>query len=261
MELNCIQDALGLIKSLESESKKALFRGHSKFEWDLMPSVGRCDQIFVNERSELEEFKKKILHISKQFQNIEYFQEFGTNDFSLLSWAQHYEMFPTRFLDWTDKILIALFFACKDHLSCDGCVWMFIPSNNGDPCWKIREMKDDPLSFEELKIFFVPIFIDEWRGKIENKNFGNRRPQVQRSIMTIHPKDKAGAFESLERLMGSNSLVRIKVPLSSKNNLLKGLSDNYYINQDTVLDGKTIQDIKSDRAWKIILQKKLALLH
>ncbi len=256
MEFNTINDARNLIKELESESKKVLFRGHSNAEWKLLPSVGRSNKTVIVENKELVEFKATVLAISEKYKGNKYFQEFGSSDFSLFALAQHYELFPTRFLDWTDHVLIALFFASNNHPSLDGCIWMFSVPGNSNPCWRISERNDDPLAYEQLKIFFVPFFIDEWREKIENKTFGNRRPQVQRSIMTIHPKIENN-YKSLNELIAGEMLSQIKIPAQSKESILKILSEEYFINADTILNGKTALDIKSEQAWKDILQKNI----
>jgi hypothetical protein len=257
MKINCINDARDLVKKLESESKKVLFRGHSNSEWKLVPTIGRDSKVLINEKSELEKFKAIILRVSNNYNDIEYFKEFGSTDFSLLALAQHYSVFPTRFLDWTDNILIALFFACNDYSSLDGCIWMFSVPGNSDSCWRIHERNDDPSTCKQLKIFFVPFFIDEWREKIENKTFGNRRPQVQRSIMTIHPKE-GNNYKVLDELIESEMLSQVRIPAQNKESILRILSEEYFINSDTILNGKTDQDIKSEQAWKLILQKNIA---
>lgn len=170
LEFKSINDVEGFIERL---SQKVLFRGHSDINRELIPSVGRNNK-HIDERIELGKFKKQIFEnfsaISDRHLNKEYFKEFCT-DFSLLALAQHYEVFPTRFLDWTQNISIALFFACND-LSRDGCVWYFILPGNTNPCWikPGREKRDDSLFYQKLKIYFFPRFIDELRFEIENKN-------------------------------------------------------------------------------------------
>ena len=256
-EINNVDDARNLIKKLESQSKKVLFRGHSDAKWKLLPSAERNNKVLIDEKAELDKFKRTILAISEKHKDNEYFREFGLSDFSLFALAQHYKLFPTRFLDWTDQILIALFFACNDNLLLDGCIWMFSVPDNSNLCWRIRERNDDPLAYTQLKIFFVPFFVDEWREKIENKTLGNRRPQVQRSIMTIHPKE-GNNYKGLDELIEGTMLSQIIIPAQSKESILKILSEEYFINSDTILNGKTAQDIESEQAWKLILQKNIA---
>lgn len=252
MEFKSILDVENFIRSL---TPKVLFRGHSYINWELRPAVGRNRPI--EERDVLETFKKSILQklstISSQHSSKEFFKEFGVTDFALLALAQHYEIFATRFLDWSDNISVALFFACYDS-SRDGCIWSFAVPRDDDQAWKIREKQDNPLLYEELKIYFVPRFIDEIRFQIEGKILGNRRPEMQRSIMTIHPKNHDGKYKKLDEIVNSSVLQKIIIPSSCKEGLLKELSEKYNINESTILSGKSVLDIKNEKILAEIMQ-------
>ena len=112
------------------------FRGQADASWDLTPGVLR------------EEFERKAQrrypHLSapqegrspvfavERLMNTE-FQRQGAallrepdDPVSVYLEAQHWGL-PTRLLDWTTDPLVALFFACVEHQSCKGTVWVFSP--------------------------------------------------------------------------------------------------------------------------------------
>ncbi len=110
-----------------------LFRGQSNATWALRPSLLRVlppnrtreDAIRV-EQILLSEFKSRAhLHITQD--SIPH----GVQTDQTAEWwavMQHYGA-PTRLLDWTYSLYVALYFAVEDHWDCDGTVLVFNPSN------------------------------------------------------------------------------------------------------------------------------------
>lgn len=94
------------------------FRGVRDASYSLIPSVGRQSwyqslntaKRIDRERSILDEFRNRSLGISGNHY---------VNDWDCLALAQHHRL-PTRLLDWSTSLLVALFFACERELKHDG---------------------------------------------------------------------------------------------------------------------------------------------
>jgi len=82
------------------------FRGHSSTNYDLNPSIFRKknDGGYHDETNIFILSKLRLPHQQKVYESI----------FDWLCFMQHYEV-PTRILDWSESILVALYFAVKDH--------------------------------------------------------------------------------------------------------------------------------------------------
>ncbi|HGK4777903.1 TPA: FRG domain-containing protein, partial [Klebsiella quasipneumoniae] len=66
-----------------------------------------------------------------------------TTTLELLTYAQHYGL-PTRLLDWSENLLVALYFCCKENTNIDGNLFIL----NVDAVQKYRNSKLDDI--EEL---------------------------------------------------------------------------------------------------------------
>ncbi|WP_335924933.1 FRG domain-containing protein [Shewanella algae] len=112
--VNSIKDAIEL---LSERGNNHWFRGHANASWELIPSVFRpnAEGKFYDEAKLLSEFIR--LHPESK--------EKHHNTFELLTYAQHYGL-PTRLLDWTENLLVALYFACQDekHIDTDGKLFL-----------------------------------------------------------------------------------------------------------------------------------------
>jgi len=96
-----------------------LFRGVSRPEYELTPSVGRNWQegympFSGYEQKTFQEFKRR----APPWMQIQ-----PRNDWEWMMLAQHHGM-PTRLLDWTTNALAALFFCCCDDWNSDGVVYV-----------------------------------------------------------------------------------------------------------------------------------------
>ncbi|WP_257326239.1 FRG domain-containing protein [Pseudoalteromonas rhizosphaerae] len=84
------------------------FRGVSKSYYELIPSLGRSNDVtgYYDEQRMLREFKSQAQA---------YINKIPNNDWEWLALAQHHGL-PTRLLDWTTNPLVALYFAVKDDI-------------------------------------------------------------------------------------------------------------------------------------------------
>jgi len=114
-----------------SELNDTWYRGHSNYYYHLEPSAYRHNNFFAHEpgsriieEKSINQAKTDLLHINETTRlNL---------DIDWLCYIQHYGV-PTRLLDWTLEISVALYFAFENYLNKkerqEGlpCIWIFKP--------------------------------------------------------------------------------------------------------------------------------------
>jgi len=113
-------DYIDIIDGLyNGDSTRGLwFRGHSKKDYNLIPSVYRTLNSKYSAERIYDDFYKRaglLLENAPPRENTGFW----------LAKAQHYGL-PTKLLDWSNSPLIALYFVLenKDKFNADGCVWV-----------------------------------------------------------------------------------------------------------------------------------------
>ena len=97
------------------------FRGQMKLVSagdSLKPSIGRCGGLGEKPLRERDELEHNVLEV---FRNhlVTHVQHLPRNDWEVLAIAQHHGI-PTRFVDWTENPLVALYFAVREAQKDDG---------------------------------------------------------------------------------------------------------------------------------------------
>src|SRR5262245_54442277 len=103
---NSWDELLAAVKTASKElpnPDQVWFRGHSKAQYNLLPSLLRCDGLT----------KEKLLFQKFVQYSFGVFQR-RTSDWETLFDMQHYGL-PTRLLDWSNTLGIATFFAVNYH--------------------------------------------------------------------------------------------------------------------------------------------------
>jgi hypothetical protein len=148
----------------------AIFRGHAKQSWKLVPEVHREEWIKAStpadrvnaEKSMLREFQRQVRP---------HMPVLPRDDWEWLAFARHYGM-PTRFLDWTENAAAALFFAVElpnDHA--ESAIWC---------SERPREVTGNKSPFELDNIYlYSPPHIAP-------------RITAQSACFTVHPTDYIG---------------------------------------------------------------------
>lgn len=217
------------------------FRGHAKvigrlepkiFRSDMLAGVKRAGRDLGNyERSIIENYKREACRFCKLSLNGDHGQ--------WLVQMQHYGA-PTRLLDWSRSVLVALYFAVTDKLETDGELWALEPQAlNG---WSglngfvleseaaFRYLVEEPYLREEDKDGFVAEVNKEYDGANFPRTALAIRPHAafekmfqQQSEFTLHPSPESGRLRIDEIELGGSGLVRYVIAQQDKENLARSL--------------------------------------
>jgi len=221
-------------------SKHLFFRGHSKENYVLKPSVFR--NIAYNEKDIVLDFKQYA-----PFHKINY--NFIDDRDKLLANMQHYEI-PTRLLDWTLAPLNALFFACKENESENGQVIILDPWKY----WKKIVRDSTEKEIHQIHIISRALLSGGWNfDKVEKyisskygysdlkvedidkpfayiSSYINNRILHQRGCFTIHGLCKTEMDAIPEAV---DCIRRIDIDCSNKNTLMQEIN-YFYINHYSI---------------------------
>lgn len=230
---------------LDNSIKPFVFRGQSCYEWGLKSSFERaCDKTPILGWKNLEkkirvEFKRQAHH---------YIAKLPESEFEWLALMQHYGS-PTRLLDFTKSVWVALFFAINGVIS-DSALWAIdiswfesnyniakprktiISDYNEDLAIEIEKILsevDEPETDEEWSSFYSAIEDDEADvfdlGVIFSEPlFQNQRLSIQQGIFAFPhelfrsferniSKPLGGeSFEELSRKEGETVIYKFKIP-------------------------------------------------
>jgi hypothetical protein len=231
-QLNSISD----IVKFGVNQKGYWFRGHSKVYNELTPSVFRGDYY---EYASLKNFFPENFFCEKFMRFAPSIIQKLPSDDSYLEWLclmQHHRL-PTRLLDWTQNILVAVFFAVMDDKSSDGEVFVLDPHELN----KAYDLEFPSYENNILKHIAIKAFKNEDNPININVNPKPKTPlaflpnlfhprlAAQKSAFTIHPSSekKYGIISSIK---DEKYLFKFVIPFEVKNEIcleLHNLGINY----------------------------------
>ena len=205
---------------------RSWFRGHAKVYGDLTPKLFRKPWLRADfEASLIESFKRGAPALEPDILDYE-------DHIAWLFLMQHHGM-PTRLLDWTKSILIALYFVVSKHTSDDGELWAMYPDNlnecsgfHGIPLPNypgLRYFAQEPWYGQKklLKELGIEKAPDYPLAVEPPMNFA--RMVAQLSKFTIHPIPHPG--NSIPELLPDvKNLVCYIIPASNKGKLQRNLA-------------------------------------
>ena len=231
-------------------SNPFIFRGTCDHTYSLLPSIFRKQKHKrPGTEHEIEKYTYKSFGNERGILTSFIVEASGYVDIppeDLLRWAeyaQHYGV-PTRFLDWTNSHLVALYFACKDKLEQDGAVWLLNQ-------WEYNtffkgfsqtrgEIISDLLSGTsevEFPFCYLPCYVDT-RMSAQGSKF--MVWGIKEEALEILLKDRYCDIGSLSDIIWENLksaiLFKITIPANCKQKLLREL-DLAGISEKTLFPG------------------------
>ena len=173
-----------------------LFRGVSSTEHDLVPLVGRTDW------SGRPYLKRDELAVFAMFKNtaVAFLEQTPASDMEWLAVARHYGV-PTRFLDWSDRFLVAVWFAANSFIEggedhADPAVWVV---------WDLKPVSgadlDRPFAVKSPRVYRPPHIVPRFsaQGSVLSIHGDPTRPLDVRNRMLI-PLERDTCQELMKRL-------------------------------------------------------------
>jgi hypothetical protein len=119
--------------------EECFYRGVADSRWDLAPSLFRMKQhearehdLLILEYDLFFEFKARARELHHD----------ALNDWDWLFYMRHYGL-PTRLLDWTEALGVAVYFAVQNHdckTEATPCVWLLNPYALNELAWEDRDL-------------------------------------------------------------------------------------------------------------------------
>lgn len=274
--------------------ESAIYRGHTDFNWILIAKLFRDPNTKAENKKgdDKKQIEEQLLseHLSKDeayklehrlFQDFSRYlyayrpdlvstvseEEKSNNTRAMQEWrqlalAQHYGL-PTRLLDFSTNVLVALFFAVEgspahrkttngEEQEQDSAVWCIKASNRLKvwQVWKPKGVWLSPLEFAKegsnppiakfIDMAFVPEHFD---GRV----------RAQGSVFMCEPRGKDPNFTLHKKLCASESTIRIRVPRNYRASLLEQL-DSVGINRATLFPD--LESAAKYLAWAIHQRKR-----
>lgn len=184
------------------------FRGHSDESWTLTPSLFRYSNGLEKEKEIYYKFDQLASNIIKQ----------KTSSWETLFDMQHYYI-PTRLLDWTETLGVALYFAImgRTNINRNSCVWLLNPLKlNKITTGKDEVKRCDNKNFNYQKIYWDKIPIKPIDPIALEPPFRNDRIKAQQGMFTIH-----GDSDKCISMLHPDTVTKIIIPV----NALKDVQD------------------------------------
>ncbi|MDO9341369.1 MAG: FRG domain-containing protein, partial [Bacteroidales bacterium] len=174
-------------------------------------------------------------------------------DIEWLMICQHYGI-PTRLIDWSTDILIALFFACHDetYINNDGAI--FICNQNDYPIFTAYNEH----IMEAQKLAFVSTNVINPRMRTQSGNF----MMWGHAPLDDNTTESYDLWEYQEKQVNSHFLKKIFIPKNSKRIILREMKEIYSITFDSIyLDNGFLERTFSAQFEKLKENARLMTLY
>ena len=251
--IKSVSDAVKKIQNISFQRGEILFRGHANLDWKLKPTLFR----------EYEHFEEAVLFEQMSYTpllkggNSPYANSYDPIEH--LMCLQHFSV-PTRLLDWTSDILIALFFCCfdemDDNIDSDGQLFLIDkgPYDNYLVNSIDLESFNNPINSDVIDKFYERINQNN-TVSIINPLLKNPRMRNQDGCFMFFPfsnfegkedffdliefnrgldKDKDKLNQQNGTFLGKSFLRSTLVDKNSKQNILKELKEKYGIYKESI---------------------------
>jgi hypothetical protein len=203
------------------EEESPWFRGHPQAGWPLIPSIYR-KQIWSYNAKDAEDIRGEFCRRAMPFIEGCRFYSIG----ELFHVMRHYGL-PTRLLDWTEGLLLALYFALSDPKAKDPCIWMLNPWWLNEIVIGERELYYSHFREEEIasKAAISPYLAEKSLPSYPvaiHPPHHDRRIVAQKSVFTLH----GCLVDGFSDLCAKNKNAQLaKLLLSPKKGAIETLKD------------------------------------
>ncbi|WP_299668192.1 FRG domain-containing protein [uncultured Ruegeria sp.] len=201
--LDCLADQI-------PENEQVWFRGHADTEWGLTCTLARNGGM-QNEFPLIRRFKQNALPLITNRPG---------DEWEWLFLMQHHGL-PTRLLDWSESVLVALYFAVNDdgsdHEDEDGCIWALLPhelnaiSLRDDNAKSVLGLGDDK-HFDDYLPSKIGAQVQTFQPLAATAVRNNPRIQMQQGVFTVSHKDLSG----LDELPDTSPIWKLIIPAGQK---------------------------------------------
>lgn len=221
-----------MLKVLKEQVKPKIitwFRGHSRKEWELLPSIARVENKGFMQNA--------IPHIDTPL----------SNEWEWMFLMQHHRA-PTRLLDWSESPLAALYFAVEDqaHLNVAGAVWCLDPIGLNKAAQMKFELELEIPSFGRDKVLnvYLPSTVHENPSELSPLAIvgprNTARMAAQLGAFTINHR----VHTPIDKIGDGQHVWRWVIPAKAKNPILEELAYLGYSAQTLFPDLDRVADVK-----------------
>lgn len=200
IRISSFSDFHEVIHRIHPDVGVGIYRGVRKSDYELIPSIGRLLPLFIKHGLTKNDLLRDELITFTEFseKSVSLTDKITRNKWEMLALAQHHGL-PTRLLDWTRNVLVALYFAVEKFYDTDCAVYAFIGE---DIKVLVPEDNQDPLKYPDFVAYSPPHI--------------SPRITSQDGLFTLHPRP----FKAFDH----DQITKIIIPTEIRKSLKRTLS-------------------------------------